>query len=229
MKTNIFQTFSWIAFFLLVFGGVSCFSQQVTTFSGAKVDWSSSYTTKNKQVSTFLSSNWNGKNQLELQKIADQQGLDCEFLWKVDPSVTNKVLSSGSSFLTGQKPDSVEMVFFGNGKVQITLYLQGKVCGSIRAWTSTKREGEYRQLSAGEYKVTGFNKNGYSKTFDSPMPNQILLSGEAAERYISLHTGDTSGEKKDNIYHGCIRMGETPGKHLFSLLSKGVQVKVVWK
>lgn len=225
---NIFQKISLIALVLLFFAGTVCFSQ-VNTFGGARAEWSTSYNTKNKQVITFLEQNWTGKNQLKLQDLVDQQGLDCEFLWKVDPSQVQKALSSNSSFFTGQKPDLVELVFYSNGKVQINLYLQGKSCGCVRAWTSSKREGEYRQLSAGDYTVTGFNKNGYSKTFDSPMPNQILLSGEATKRSISIHTGDISGEKEGNTYHGCIRMGEVSGKNLFSLLSKGVSVKVIWK
>ena len=221
----------FIAALLFLFALVACSIGQ-TTFSGMKADWNASGTTKNPHIVRFLEKNWTGSNQLELQSLADQVGLSCEFLWKVSPDQVEKTILSKSSFLTGEKADSVEVVFYPDGQTYFTLYSQGKISGHIRGWTSSKRgKGvEYSQLSAGDYKVTGFNPHGYSETFNSPMPNQILLSDEADERKISIHTGDISGEKLGiNEYHGCIRVGELSGKQLMRLLSKGTTVKVIWK
>ncbi len=208
----------------------SCLFAQVSTFSDQKADWSCSGDTKNPQVIDFLQKNWKEGSELSLQKKAENQGLSVEFLWKVGTDQIQSALDSSSSFLTGQKPDVVEVVFYINGRGEIILYSQGKICGKVRCWTSTKRVGEFRQLTAGEYKVTRYNSKGYSKTFDSPMPNQVLLSGEAATRGISIHTGDISGEKTGiNEYHGCIRVGKLVGQQFGQLLLVGTTVKVVWR
>ncbi len=219
-----------IAILLFFMALVACSFGQ-TTFSGAKADWGWSSTTINDQVISFLEKNYKEGDQFSLQNKAKNAGLDCEFLWKVTPDQVEKALSSGSSFMTGDKMDSMTMVFYPNGKGEITLYSQGKICGRVQAWTASKRQGEYRQLSAGEYKITGLQVKGWSNTFKTAMPYKVSLSGEAASRGIFIHQGDISGEKPGiNEYHGCIRVSRLTGQQFMRLLSIGhTTVKVVWK
>jgi lipoprotein-anchoring transpeptidase ErfK/SrfK len=215
---------------LLFFLALVMYSSGQTTFSGSKADWGWSSTTTNEQVIDFLKSNWKEGNQLSLQNKAKNAGLDCEFLWKVTPDQVEKALASGSSFMTGEKADSLTLMFYSNGKGEITLYSQGKICGWVQAWTATKRQGEYCQLSAGDYKVTGLQVKGWSNTFKTPMPYKVSLSGEAASRGIFIHQGDLSGEKPGiNEYHGCIRISRLTGQRFMKILSVGTTVKVVWK
>jgi hypothetical protein len=144
--------------------------------------------------------------------------------------LVEKAMKSNSSFLTGEKVESVTVVFEPSGKTEITLYSQGKLVGRVRAWTSSTRSGnEFYQLAAGDYKVVGKDPNGTSRSGKTKMPNKIVLDGIALKRAISFHNGDTSGPKPGiNYYHGCIRYTEVVGDQFMDLIPIGTLVKVVW-
>ncbi len=216
-------------FIFLTFFPINCFAD-VIGIKGNRADWGVSHTTNNKQIVTFLNQNWKEGNQLELQSKIDQQRLDCEFLWKITPDLVEKSMKSNSSFLTGEKVESVTMTFEASGKTEIILYSHGKTVGRVRAWTSSKRTGkEYSQLAAGEYKVIDNNPKGTSRDGKTKMPNKIIIDGSALSRGISIHTGDISGEKLGiNEYHGCIRVSEMTGQQLIHLIPNGTSIKVVW-
>lgn len=221
---NIITVFIFLAFFTI--NGLA----GITGIKGNRADWGVSHTTTNEQVVTFLQQNWKEGNQLELQSKIDKQGLDCEFLWKITPDMVEKAIKSNSSFLTGEKAESVTVVFEPSGKTEITLYSQGKLVGRVRACTSSKRTGkEFYQLAAGDYKVVDKDPNGWSTLFKCKMPNMLVLNGSAATRGIRMHTGDISGEKLGiNEYHGCIRYSEVVGDQFMDLIPIGTLVKVVW-
>lgn len=221
---NIITVFIFLAFFTInSFAGV-------IGIKGNRADWGVSHTTTNEQVVAFLQQNWKEGNQLDLQSKVDQQGLDCEFLWKVTPDQVEKAMKSNSSFLTGEKAESITVFFEPSGKTEITLYSQGKLVGRVRAWTSSTRSGkEFYQLAAGEYKVIDKDPNGTSRSGKTKMPNKIVLDGIALQRGTSFHTGDTSGPKPGiNNYHGCIRYSEVVGNEFMDLIPIGTLVKVVW-
>ena len=215
----IFMTILTVNIFAGVFG-----------IKGNRANWGVSHTTTNQQVIEFLEKNWREDNQLDLQSKIDQQGLDCEFLWKITPDLVDRAMNSNSSFLTGEKAESITMVFEISGKTKITLYSQGKIVGCVRAWTSSKRTGkQYYQLAAGEYTVVDKNPNGWSNAFKCKMPNMLTMNRSAATRGITMHTGDISGGKPGiNEYHGCIRFSEMVGQQFMKIVSKGTTVKVIW-
>lgn len=219
-----------IVLIFLAFFTINTFAG-VIGIKGNRADWGVSHTTTNAQVVAFLQQNWKEGNQLSLQSKIDKQGLDCEFLWKVTSDLVDEAVKSNSSFLTGEKADSITMVFEASGKTKITLYSQGKLVGRVRAWTSSKRTGkEFYQLAAGEYRVTDKDPNGTSKNGKTKMPNKVVLDGSALQRGISIHTGDISGQKPGiNEYHGCIRVSDMVGQQFMKIIPEGTIVKVVWK
>jgi hypothetical protein len=235
------QNFAFATLFFLLAFAVCCFGQ--TTFSGQKVDWGWSGTTTNDEVVAFLEKNWKEGEQLSLQSKAEKAGLNCEFLWKVTPDQVQKALGSGSSFITGEKVDSMTLVFYPDGKGEITLYSQGKISGFVKAHTSSKRNVEFGQLSAGNYTVNLISQKrkayelsqkaskAAGKAVNIYMPYCVGLSGEATTRGIFIHQGDLSGEKPGvNEYHGCIRVSKLVGQQFMKLLlANQTTVNVVWK
>lgn len=189
------------------------------TFSGDAVEggWHSPGFSMDK-VSGILTQNWGKIDNLSLQDKVDKEGVLAELLWK---TTADKAEKTNSSFMSGEKPDRLEIVLEKDGSGKIFLYKDQILIGRVRCKTNSKTEGEYRQPGAGEYKV--FDKKKVRVSTDpkfegAKLPNALLIDHS---RGIWIHQGDITGQSG-----GCVRVSEPVARQLYRLVDIGTTVVV---